>query len=259
MDCLLEVTAAVFRSAVVLDIDHIALLRHIFLPHSDAPEPGVLDHLRVRAAIDIDHYRVFAGRIEVLRLVETVIVVICAVSGRNGPEQDFTRGIILERVLRFKGQDHVSRLGSAPYSPSARHIEGRPIVEEQASVGAECDCVPALFGSQALRSPDPGILHADSLAAAARGHADLEKMVLDRRDFGGSIIDIVAEYSGNGNVGIARGKPAHGAESIAEIEVAVAVTVVGTVDEMVAVADEVKGIERLHVLVAVFREDCLHE
>ena len=45
VDLLLEFKTPVLGSAVVLDIDYVAFLRHVHFPHADLAEPCVGDHL----------------------------------------------------------------------------------------------------------------------------------------------------------------------------------------------------------------------
>ena len=56
------------------------------------------------------------------------------------------------------------------------------------------------------------------------------------------------------HVRVARGEPSDTAQRVAEVEVAVAVAVVGAVDEIVAVLDEVEALLRLHPGIVVLGE-----
>ncbi len=54
VDGLLKGGAAVGCAAVVLDIHQISLLGHEHFPHADIPKPTVLDHLGMRAAVNVN-------------------------------------------------------------------------------------------------------------------------------------------------------------------------------------------------------------
>ena len=58
VDDLLVFGTVILSAPVVLDIDNVAVLGHVEFPHPDLPEPGVVDHLRMRATIYVKYYRI---------------------------------------------------------------------------------------------------------------------------------------------------------------------------------------------------------
>ena len=99
VDSLLISSATVFRTPVVLHIDDVAALRHIHFPKPYLSKPGIIHHLRMRTAIDIQDDRILLGRVEIHRKIEPVPVVIFSVGALYRSQSHLTCSVILHRIL----------------------------------------------------------------------------------------------------------------------------------------------------------------
>ena len=77
----LEGEAAVARTTIVHDEDHVALLCHIEFPGTCAPKPAFLHVANARAAINVNHGGILLCGVEVERLYEAIVEVRRAVGG----------------------------------------------------------------------------------------------------------------------------------------------------------------------------------
>ena len=98
VDDLLVFSAVILRAPVVLNIDNVAVLGHVEFPHPDLPEPGVVDHLRMRATIYVKYYRILLCRVESERLVEPVMVLVLPVGTLHRSEADLSGSVVGKRV-----------------------------------------------------------------------------------------------------------------------------------------------------------------
>ena len=106
---------------------------------------------------------------------------------------------------------------------------------------------------------DLGVEDAHSLLTLSGSEVNLEEMILDGGDFGGSVENCVSVGPYIAHVGVAGRDPFHRTEGVAKVKVAESVTVVGAIEEMVVLPDEVEGIRRLDVLTVVFGKDSADE
>lgn len=255
VDGLLEGGAAVLCAPVVLDIDQITLLGHEHLPHADVAQPGVLDHLTVRSAIDIQDDGILPGRVEVLGIDEPIIVLKPAVGGGDGAQFHLAGGIVPQRILsHIELLVHLSVRGTAEGHGGGGGIG--PDVQQPAAVRRELHMVPAPAGGKLHRLGELGLLDR-ILAGNLQRH--LVKVVLHRRILGRCIEDGAAVIGQVLDIGRCGGKPADGAQRIHQVKVSEAVPVVRAVEEDVCASlDEIQRVQRFHPGLVVLREEGAH-
>jgi len=238
--------AAIRGAAVVLDIDDVSLLGHQHLPEEHFAEPGVLDKLGMGAAVDIDDDGILLRRVEAERLDEAIIIVILAVRALDLSEVDLALGKAGDRV---GGAEElvVDMAGGAPEIRDAGGGEVAVVVEIQRAVDVERNLMPAGLLGHAEGLAYLGVSE-NLLALGRHFQIDLEKMVLNRGNLGRGVKERRPGMAGIGDIGRDRRYAAEGrSERIAEVETAVAVAVVGAIEEDIgAFAEKAYGVERLH-------------
>ena len=142
VDGLLELETTVLSTSVVLYIYEVSTLCHVHLPSAELAHICILDHLRMRTAVYINDNRVFLRRIEVLRLDETVPVVVLAVCTLYSAKADLGLCIVHGRILCSEQVSDCLAVSSA----EIHHTWSRkvvPVVGEVCAVFIHCDCVPS--------------------------------------------------------------------------------------------------------------------
>ena len=163
---------------VVLAIDYISALCHKHFPHTYVAQPAVVNHLGVRATIDIDYEGIFLLRVEVQRLDESVVVLVQAVGRWDCAEFHLAGGVFPERVAAF--HEGLAQLAIiAEYLAPARIVEAAEGVEPP--VREHGYAVPALFAGKSLRLAETYALVGAGLVemhtfvgAAGEGQLDAE-------------------------------------------------------------------------------------
>ena len=203
-------------------------------------------------SVNVNYYRILLCGVEAHGIDEPVVVLEGSVCRGDGPDFHLAGSIAFQGIRAFV-KDFPAFAVAAAEGYFHRRGSIAPAVQEAAAVGGEFDIVP---------TPCPGEpegLFVPVLVPAA-GNLIAEKVVLDGGYLGRGVIDIASVVPKVGNVGGRHCEAADAAEGIGQIETAVAVAVVGPVDEeVVAAFYEVDGIFGLYPGGIVFAKDGAHK
>ena len=184
----------------------------------------------MRASVYVNDYRILLCRIEILRLDEAVIVVIETVGALYCTERYFCVSIVESRVFCLEKACEDLSVRAAKIG-HARIAETAPAVCIMSAVRAHRYRMPSFSLCEPFRISDLDSRYALCRSRLRELYGNSEEMVLDRGYLSGCVPYIFAVVGDVLHVCVCRCESAHITLEVAEIQVAVAVPVVRTIEE----------------------------